>query len=194
MSIAAISFFFVCGAVAIASALITVTQNNPIRAAFSLLAHIIALAGLFIGLQGHFLAVIQLIIYAGVVVVLFIFTIMYIGPVPKPESAGRPSFAKLFSIAGMVVVTGAVTYAALGYSPALKGLNTCPEAVAECGQFGGVEAFSAALFRGGVVPFELISILLTVAVVGAIMVARGRLIYREKPRRKKQELSIENNR
>jgi NADH-quinone oxidoreductase subunit J len=193
VSIAGISLFVVCGAVAIASALFTITQKNPIRAAFALLAHIFALAGLFVGLQGHFLAVIQLIVYAGAVVVLFIFTIMYIGPEPQSDSAPRLSFVKLFSIAGMVVLTGSIAYYLSDYKPAVASTPACPEGLAECGQFGGVEAFSATLFRDGVVPFELISILLTVAVVGAIMVARGRIDTRRRPHDRESGLSTEAN-
>jgi NADH-quinone oxidoreductase subunit J len=171
----------------------TITQKNPIRAAFALLVHIFALAGLFVGLQGHFLAVIQLIVYAGAVVVLFIFTIMYIGPDPQSDSVPRISIVKLFSIAGMVLVTSSIAYFLSDYNPTIAEMPTCAEGVAECGQFGGVEAFSAALFRDGVVPFELISILLTVAVVGAIMVARGRVGPGQKIHDRKSELSTEAN-
>jgi NADH-quinone oxidoreductase subunit J len=182
VSIAAISLFILCGAIAIVSAFITITQRNPIRSAFALLVHIISLAGLFIGLQAPFIAVIQLIVYAGAVVVLFIFTIMTIGPVPPPEKTPRLSFTKIFSTVAVIALTGSIAYIVMAYNPAIATTAGCPEGVAECGQFGGVKAFSTALFRDGVVPFELVSILLTVAVVGAIMVARGR---KEKPQHQK---------
>jgi NADH-quinone oxidoreductase subunit J len=182
VSVAAISLFILCGAVAIVSALVTITQRNPIRAAFALLVHIVALAGLFIGLQAHFLAVTQLIVYAGAVVVLFIFTIMTIGPIPPPEKTPRLSLIKVFSTVAVIALAGSVAYIVMAYNPAIATTAGCPEGVAECRQFGGVKAFSAALFRDGVVPFELVSILLTVAVVGAIMVARGR---KDKPQYQK---------
>lgn len=193
MSIAGISLFVVCGAVAVASALLTITQKNPIRAAFALLAHIFALAGLFVGLEGHFLAVIQLIVYAGAVVVLFIFTIMYIGPEPQSQSDSAPrlSIAKLFSIVGVIGLMGSIAYFLSDFRPAVAATSACPEGVAECGQFGGVEAFSTTLFHNGVVPFELISILLTVAVVGAIMVARGRFGSARKPHARERGLPTE---
>lgn len=174
MSIAGTFLFIICGAVALVSALIVITQQNPIRAAFSLLLHIIALAGLFLGLQGHLLAIIQLIVYAGAVVVLFIFTIMYIGPIPPIQDKPKLSIASAFSVLAMVLVTGTIANILMGFSPQITKNPECLEGIAECSQFGGVEAFSATLFRDGVVPFELVSILLTVAIVGAIMVARGR--------------------
>ena len=68
-------------AAALITAAGTVLMQNPIRAAVSLLAHIVSLAALYLSLHAHFLAALQLIVYAGAVVVLFIFVIMLIGPV-----------------------------------------------------------------------------------------------------------------
>src|SRR5580698_14580 len=73
-------YFYVCAAVAIAGALATVVSRNPIRGAMGLLLMIVSIAGLFLALNAQFLAAIQLIVYAGAIVVLFLFVIMLLGP------------------------------------------------------------------------------------------------------------------
>src|SRR6186713_83379 len=72
--------FFVCAVACIVGALSTIAAKNPIRGAVGLLTTIVGIAGLFLGLQAQFLAAIQLIVYAGAVVVLFVFVIMLLGP------------------------------------------------------------------------------------------------------------------
>ena len=72
--------FMVAGLVAVVSAVLTVTMRTPLRAALTLLVHVISLAGLYLSLHAHLLAAIQMLVYAGAVVVLFVFVIMLIGP------------------------------------------------------------------------------------------------------------------
>ena len=81
--------FLLCAVVAIVTAVLTVSLRSPLRAAVSLLAHILSLAGLYLTLHAHLLAAIQLLVYAGAVVVLFIFVIMLIGPSAMPASKDR---------------------------------------------------------------------------------------------------------
>ena len=76
---AGVLLFVVCGIACIAGALTTVSATNPVRAAMGLLATIVGIAGLFLKLDAQFLAAIQLIVYAGAVVVLFVFVIMLLG-------------------------------------------------------------------------------------------------------------------
>ncbi len=173
MSTAGTIVFAICAAVALAGALATVTVRSPLRAALGLLTTIVAFAGLFLTLHAHLLAVVQLIVYAGAVVVLFVFVIMLIGPATAPEGKPRGTWERAVAAGLMAVVTAALAAGLLGYAPEYAAIQSCPPgAGAECGQFGGVNAFSIHLFRKGLVPFELVSVLLTVAVVGAIMVAR----------------------
>src|SRR5688572_11676662 len=72
--------FLLCGTVALITAVLTITMRTPLRAAMSLLGHIVSLAGLYLSLHAHLLAAIQMIVYAGAVVVLFVFVIMLMGP------------------------------------------------------------------------------------------------------------------
>ncbi|MCS6858134.1 MAG: NADH-quinone oxidoreductase subunit J [Sandaracinaceae bacterium] len=166
--------------VALVSAVVTITQRTPLRAAMSLLVHIIALAGLYLTLYAHLLSAMQLIVYAGAVVVLFVFVIMLIGPgsitskghlrLPTAKALGAA-----FVATGMGVVASQIGTVSIAF-PSVRG---CIEGqrmtqMGECGQFGGVEAMSKALYIDAAIPFELASVLLLVAIIGAIAVARGR--------------------
>jgi NADH-quinone oxidoreductase subunit J len=169
-----IALFFLCGFAAVLTAAGTVLLANPIRAAVSLLAHIISLAALYLSLHAHFLAAVQLIVYAGAVVVLFVFVIMLIGPVAIPQGETRGLMGKTFAVALMAILTALVSLTLLGVKPEKGQINCGPGDTGDCDMFGGVQGLGEELFRQGVVPFELISILLTVAIIGAIAVARGR--------------------
>lgn len=172
MSNYGIALFLVCGFLAVLTAIGTVMLQNPIRAAVSLLGHIISLAALYLSLHAHFLAALQLIVYAGAVVVLFIFVIMLIGPVEIPSGETRGLMGKAFALALMAILTVMISLILLDVKQPTAVIECAPGT--DCEMFGGVQALGHELFREGVVPFELISILLTVAIVGAIAVARGR--------------------
>jgi NADH-quinone oxidoreductase subunit J len=176
VSVAGQLLFWVCAVAAVLSALMTVSMRSPIRAAVGLLIHIISLAGLYLGLHAHLLAAIQLIVYAGAVVVLFIFVIMLIGPTSETIGDQKGLIVRTFAGGLMSMIAGAVTFAVIEYTPAVgEGARlSCPPGQAECGQFGGVHALGQELYVGAALPFELISVLLLVAIVGAIAVARGR--------------------
>lgn len=177
MSTAGNVMFFAFGSLALASAVGTILLSSPIRAAMSLLAHIASLSGLFLLLHAHLLAALQMLVYAGAVVVLFIFVIMLIGPASASPHGERGRLLKACSGATMLAITALLTYSLWPVRAPLESLANCTTAEgAECDQFGGVLAFSKSLFVGAVVPFELIAVLLTVAVVGAIAVARGRTV------------------
>jgi len=188
MSSGGVVLFGLFGLVALLSALGTVIVHSPIRAAMSLLTHILALSGLFLLLHAHLLAALQVLVYAGAVVVLFVFVIMMIGPpVPEPPVL-RGMVVKTMSVAVLVLLTALLAFSVMPVSQAPISLPGCSDAQgAECDQFGGVAAFSQSLFMSGLVPFELISVLLTVAVIGAIAVARGRTAAETEAVRKKRD-------
>jgi NADH-quinone oxidoreductase subunit J len=177
MSSAGTVFFAIFATVALLSAAGTIASRTPIRAALSLLAHILSLAALYLTLHAHLLAALQLIVYAGAVVVLFVFVIMLIGPAEEAQAGEvRGPVARALSVCLMAAV-GVSVAAGVGHvMPEAPKLAGCPEGVAECGQFGGVRAIASVLYKDAAVPFELISILLLVAVLGAIAVARSRTL------------------
>jgi NADH-quinone oxidoreductase subunit J len=174
MSVAGNSLFLFCAVLALISALGTIIVRSPIRAAISLLAHIVALSGLFLTLHAHLLAALQLVVYAGAVVVLFVFVIMLLGPGMTDPPTSRGLVARTIAAALMGLLTLGLASALAPLKPLRALIEGCANGQPECKQFGGVDGFSQDLYVAGVVPFELISILLTVAIVGAIAVARGR--------------------
>ncbi len=167
--------FVVCAIVAIVAAVLTVSLRSPLRAAVALLTNILALAGLYLTLHAHLLAAIQLLVYAGAVVVLFVFVIMLIGPSaePKPEKS-RGVLLRTASASLMALVAGGIAFAVAGVERPYVDLDQCASGAADCPElFGGVTALAHAIYRDAAVPFELISILLLVAIIAAVAVARG---------------------
>jgi NADH-quinone oxidoreductase subunit J len=173
MTAAGTIYFYVCAALALIGALAVVASKNPIRSAMGLLLLILSVAGLFLALHAQFLAAIQLIVYAGAIVVLFLFVIMLLGPSATPPSDAKGVLVRTF--AGALFTLGGLSTIALVVLAA-KAAHRVPgpmPTVADSG-FGGIDAFGSVLFSDALSPFELSSALLMVAVVGAIAVARGR--------------------
>jgi NADH-quinone oxidoreductase subunit J len=167
---AGIVFFIVMTALAIAGALGTVASKNPIRGAVGLLLTIVGIAGLFARLNAEFMAAIQLIVYAGAVVVLFVFVIMLLGPDAAAVPSGAPK-ARLSRIAAGIFML-LIAAVAGGYFVATRPVRKLLLPAAP--EYGTVEAVGRELFTRAIVPFELATALLIVAVVGAIAVARSR--------------------
>lgn len=133
-----------------------------------------SLAALYLTLHAHLLASLQLIVYAGAVVVLFVFVIMLIGPVPVTPTGTRSLLTRVFSGAVMAMVTTGLIASVADVVVTRPGIEACPPGTAECVQYGGVKAFGEVLYGAAALPFELVSILLLVAILGAIAVGRGR--------------------
>ena len=163
-------FFVLASIVALFGAFMTIASRSPIRSAVGLLITIVGIAALFLQLNAQFLAAIQLIVYAGAVVVLFVFVIMLLGPdagdgegtVARARLAryGAGAFFLLLSLAAAHLVSRA-------------DLTPNRFKIAPVGH-GSVEGIGTLLYGSMVIPFELATALLIVAVVGAIAVARGK--------------------
>jgi NADH-quinone oxidoreductase subunit J len=176
MSSAGVTVFYLLAIAAALSALATVTMKNPLRSAVSLLFHIASLAGLYLTLHAHLLAALQLIVYAGAVVVLFVFVIMLIGPVPETAPSVRGIMVRTAGISVLALCGVGMAASVLPYSPKAPIIAGCADpSAAECGQFGGVEAVASVLYGRDAFPFELASFVLLVAILGAIAVAKGRM-------------------
>lgn len=157
--------FVFFAALAVLGAFGTILSRNPIRAAVGLFVHIVALAALYLNLGAHFLGVIQLLVYAGAVVVLFVFVIMLLGPAANSPKDGRglgPRGAALIGVAGI----------AAGLISTLQYVRLpLPE---RTDSFGTMNVVGSFLFKQGVIPFEMIGVTLVIAVVGAFAIARGK--------------------
>jgi len=168
------AYFWVCAATAVAGAVFTVVAANPIRGAMGLLLMILSIAGVYLALHAQFLAAVQLIVYAGAIVVLFIFVIMLLGPDATPPSDQRGRIprtvgAVLFGGAGLAAMSLLVRSA-----PAAKQVANGVYLTSPPSDFGSVDAFGTMIFTQALLPFELSSALLMVAILGAVAVARGR--------------------
>ena len=169
MTAASLIFFYACAALAIFGALATVIAKNPIRGAMGLMCTILAVAGIFLALHAHFLAAIQLIVYAGAIVILFIFVIMLLGPSAKSSRDRRGRVTRTFGGVLFALVSLAAIY--LVVRPAW---NHAYKLIDYPADYGTIDAMGRVLFTEYVVPFELSSALLMIAIVAAVGVARGK--------------------
>ena len=157
--------FVTTSIIAIAGALMTISSKRPLRAAIGLLVHIVSLAGMFLTLNAHLLAALQLLVYAGAVVVLFVFVIMLIGPASEVDAIQGRLASRSMSIGLTAAIVLAVA-TSVAYFDAPWGV------VAD--DFGTVEGLGMAIYTQALVPFEVVSITLLVAIIGAIAIARSR--------------------
>ena len=149
-----------------------VLRRNPIYGALSLVACFFFLAGIYVLLGAHLIAILQVMVYAGAVMVLFVFVIMLLNL--KEEELGRERVTvwKGLGLAAVLVATAIIAWRALG--PAYPGVPQHDNAMHVPG-FGTVKEVGHVLYVGSVLPFELTSLLLLVAVVAAVVVAKGKI-------------------
>ena len=171
-------FFLLMAVISLLGAIGTVASRNPIRSAVGLLATIIGIAGLFLELKAEFMAAIQLIVYAGAVVVLFVFVVMLLGPDASKEPVGPPKGWAARALGGAAMALFAVVS---GFLVLASRPEPTPFPVVQSGH-GSVELVGRELFTKQLVPFELTTALLIVAVIGAIAVARAHVEKKAKAR------------
>ncbi len=146
-------------------AIMTITRRNPVTAVMSLVATFFGLAAIYAALSAHFLAVIQVLVYAGAIMVLFIFVVMILNREEVAPLSLRPM--RLLGVAAGVYLTWTFTRVVLRDFSLDKG----PAAVADT--YGTVASIGDMLFREFLYPFEAISLLLLVAIVGGVVVSRS---------------------
>jgi len=172
------------GVLIVVAALMTVTQRNPIHAALSMLIALGGVGALMIGLKAHFLAAMQVLLYGGAIMVLFVFVIMLLtlreeelGPEPPPAT-------RLLAVVGAAALCF-ILFSALSRrsDPEFKEpYNDAKIAAAEADgadmrrrtkvYYGSTEHFARVLYTDYAVPFELITVLVMAAVAGVIVLAR----------------------
>jgi NADH-quinone oxidoreductase subunit J len=161
--------FFVAGIGALAGALGVVVLRNPFYSVLALVCHLVALALLFLLLNAEFIAAAQVVVYAGAVMVLYIFVVAYIGgsdePL-RPEGGLVNAFGPLFAAA--IGIELCIAFVASG----LKALDT--QGADLPGGFGEPASIGELLLTDYLVAFEAASYLLLVAAVGAVVLARRR--------------------
>jgi len=162
--------FYLFGAVAVMASLLVIAQRNPIYSVLLLIASFGALSGLYVLLDAPFVAVIQIIVYAGAIMVLFLFVVMLLNaPVESVDEAK----GRLALLGAGPLRFGAVLAVALG----MELIWALTRAGGESGEFAGgsvssVAAIGRLLFTDYAFQFEVTSVLILVAMVAAVMLAR----------------------
>src|SRR5204862_5831056 len=163
--------FYIFGAIAIVSAILVITQHNVVHSAAFLGATLFAVAGIFLTLQAEFLAGVQVIVYVGGILVLFVFVIMLIA---VERSVHERQYNRQWTIA---LITSAILIVEITYG-LYRGRDSLvlpavvPPAAAAAG--GNSEQVGTALYTSYLLPFEIASILLLVAIVGAVVLSKKR--------------------
>ncbi len=169
MAIPDLATFVVAAAVVLASAIGVVISRNPVHSALFLVATLFGVAVLFVEQQAEFLAAVQIIVYAGAIVVLFLFVIMLLG-VDRPEKISKdplPAQRPLAAFLGLAVVAEVLALANTHWSTGAKGTAGPPG-----GPASNVSDLARATFTTYLLPFEITSALLVIAVIGAVVLAR----------------------
>jgi NADH-quinone oxidoreductase subunit J len=149
-----------------------IASRNPITSAMSLVATFFFLSGTYVLLFAHTIAVLQVLVYAGAIMVLFLFVIMLLSLTAPGPAALR------FTVSG--VLGGAAALGLLvALTVAIRALPEAPERLpfggAQLQSFGGIRELGKVLYTTWLLPFEAVSLLLLVAIVGAVVVAKPRI-------------------
>jgi NADH-quinone oxidoreductase subunit J len=158
--------FYFLASLTLILAVVVVTQPNPIGAAIALVGTFFALAALFVVLNAHFVAIMQILLYAGAIMVLFIFVIMLLNLQPDTVKLRTIAGSRLVQGSAAIYLAGILALAFFGYR------NMFSEGVVGTEVNGTVEAVGKLLLTDYLVPFELTSVLILVAVIGAVVLAR----------------------
>jgi len=142
-----------------------VVQTHPIASALSLIGVMGSLAVLYLLLGGEFIAAAQMIVYAGAIMVLFVFTIMLLNA-GSERKISKSSYARFFGVPLLAVFLGLVAFIIQGMLPKTQGVHF--------GTFTGgtAEKVGLKIFTEYLLPFEVVSILILIAILGAIVLAR----------------------
>lgn len=165
--------FVLAAAMVLAGALGVITRSNPVHAALSLVLTLFGIAVMFVSHNAHFLAAVQVIVYAGAIVVLFLFVIMLLGVDRaedinlEPISAQRP----LAAVVGLGL-TGIVVAAIVAADDVLVSRGSGLSVTTVDRPDENVRQLARSIFGDNVFAFELTSVLLLVAVVGTVLMAR----------------------
>jgi NADH-quinone oxidoreductase subunit J len=159
-----LAIFFVLAALAVIGAVSLIFQKHPIHSALSLIVVMIALAGLYLLMGAEFVAAVQIIVYGGAIMVLFIFVIMLL----NAGAEERTNASKLAGFAGIPLAVALLGFLAAAIAKSHEGV----QAGVQAGNLASTKQISTMLFRDFVYPFELTSFLILVAILGAIVLAQ----------------------
>jgi NADH-quinone oxidoreductase subunit J len=161
---AALVIFLVLAALAVLGAISLILQRHPIHSALSLIVVMVALAGLYLLMGAEFVAAVQIIVYGGAIMVLFVFVIMLL----NAGEEERTNFSKLARFAGIPLAVAVAGFIAAAVARSGASLP----AAEPSGTLTSTRTLSTLLFSEFVYPFELTSFLILIAILGAIVLAQ----------------------
>lgn len=192
--------FWILAILMIASAVFTVTAQKPVHSVVGLLANFICLAAMYLTLQAEFLAVMQIVVYSGAILILFVFVIALLSSGVRPFDVGIDKMPRAlypavgFAAVALAVITVTAVRAPIAIHQTLSTNGTTGDANA----FGSVADFGAALFTSNLLPFEVTAFVLMVAIVGVVLIAGdegpGGVVRRKKRRAIEREPIVKRER
>ena len=161
---APLAVFFALATLAVIGAVSLIVQKHPIHSALSLIVVMIALAGLYLLLGAEFVAAVQIIVYGGAIMVLFVFVIMLLNAGIEEHT----SISKMAGAPGLLLVVALAGFVAATIARSTASIQTTPQT----GELASTTGISNMIFKDFVYPFELTSFLILVAVLGATVLAQ----------------------
>jgi NADH-quinone oxidoreductase subunit J len=157
--------FIIFGIICVAGAVNLLVQRHPINSALSLVVVMGALALIYLLLGAEFVAAIQVIVYAGAIMVLFVFVIMLLNAGEEERSRGS-HIALILGVPGVIVLGCLIGWTLLSHNTQLGAvrINTA--------DFGATQPIARLLFRDFLLPFEITSVLILIAIMGAVVLGR----------------------
>ena len=160
-------FFFLFASVMIASGVMVITRRNPVSSALYLVLNFFALGGIYLTLNAQFIAVIQILVYAGAIMVLFLFVIMLLNLGDEQRLTEKISYVKMVAVGLSVGVFLEIVYI-VGFST-----NALPQGDLAGGiEIGTIESIGKVMFTSYLFPVEIVAVLLLAAVIGAVILAK----------------------
>ena len=161
--------FVIFGAVAVASAVMVIVSRNAVVSALFLILTFFCLAGLYVLLNAQFIAALQIIVYAGAIMVLFVFVVMLLRTGKEARRGYRLIFQK--SIGMIFVMLFLLLLGSITLMVAVTGMRG-PYTAEAVRHIGNTQAFASVLFTDYLYPFEIISVLLLAGIIGAVVLTK----------------------
>jgi NADH-quinone oxidoreductase subunit J len=165
-------FFYLLSTIAVVSAVVMITKVNPVHSALALIVTLLACAGLYLMLYAPFMAAVQIVLYAGGILVMFLFVMMLV-------NIEQLYVEKMLNKQWTVGLAATAMFAVLVIAGLLRGASTLPQHIVDLPEQNNVQQIGLLLYGRTtgyyMFPFEIASILLLVAVVGAVVMAKRRV-------------------
>jgi NADH-quinone oxidoreductase subunit J len=161
------ALFYIFSLLVLGGAILTITCRNAVRSAISLIVSLLGVAGIYLMQQAEFLFAVQIVLYVGGIMVLFLFVIMLVNL--DQAALQRQWLAALTAVALVAAEIGYVLYRGQGAFQFAQPAAAAPSAL------GNTEVLADALFSEYLLPFEITSVLLLVAVIGSVIMAKKRI-------------------